>query len=92
VTLDEQLLVPRSTAAADIYDVNDIQTTVYGLRGSAHTYPVEEKYTLVFGGRPTHVGLRGFPAFQVILASGANNQLQPELVEALYGARVADDR
>lgn len=34
VTLDEQLLVPRSTAAADIYDVNDIQTTVYGLRGS----------------------------------------------------------
>jgi hypothetical protein len=34
VTLDEQLLIPRSTAAADIYDVNDIQTTVYGLRGS----------------------------------------------------------
>jgi hypothetical protein len=34
VTLDQQLLVPRSTAAADIYDVNDIQTTVYGLRGS----------------------------------------------------------
>ena len=34
VTLDDQLLVPRSTAAADIYEVNDIQTTVYGLRGS----------------------------------------------------------
>jgi hypothetical protein len=34
VRLDEQLLVPRSTAAADIYDVNDIQTTVYGLSGA----------------------------------------------------------
>jgi hypothetical protein len=34
VTVDDQLLVPRSTAAADIYDVNDIQTTIYGLRGS----------------------------------------------------------
>lgn len=37
VTLDDQLLIPRSTAAADIYDVNDIQTTVYGLRGSDGT-------------------------------------------------------
>jgi len=37
VRLDEQLLVPRSTAAADIYDVNDIQTTVYGLSGTAGT-------------------------------------------------------
>jgi hypothetical protein len=36
VTLDDQLLIPRSTAAADIYDVNDIQT-VYGLRGSDGT-------------------------------------------------------
>jgi hypothetical protein len=27
--------VPRSTAEADIYDVNDIQTTVYGLSGSS---------------------------------------------------------
>jgi hypothetical protein len=35
VTLDDQLLVPRSTAEADIYDVNDIQTTVYGLSGSS---------------------------------------------------------
>jgi hypothetical protein len=35
VTLDAQLLVPRSTAAADIYDVNDVQTTVYGLNGAA---------------------------------------------------------
>jgi hypothetical protein len=37
VTLDEQLLVPRSTAAADIFDVNDIQTTVYGLSGADGT-------------------------------------------------------
>ena len=34
ITLDGQLLVPRSTAEADIYDVNDVQTTVYSLSGS----------------------------------------------------------
>jgi hypothetical protein len=35
VTLDNELLVPRSTAAADIYEVDDIQTTVYRLSGSS---------------------------------------------------------
>jgi hypothetical protein len=34
VTLDEQLLVPRSTAEADMSDVNDVQTTVYSLSGT----------------------------------------------------------
>lgn len=29
MTLDDQLLVPRSTAEAHVYDVNDVQTTVY---------------------------------------------------------------
>jgi hypothetical protein len=29
-----ELLVPRSTAEADIYDVDDIQTTVYSLSGA----------------------------------------------------------
>jgi hypothetical protein len=34
VTLDNELLVPRSTAEADVYDVEDIQTTVYRLSGA----------------------------------------------------------
>lgn len=33
VTLHDELLVPRSTAEADVYDVEDVQTTVYRLSG-----------------------------------------------------------
>jgi hypothetical protein len=46
---------------------------------------VREKYTIVHGGRPTDVGLRGWPAVQTITRSGATNQLQPDLLRALYG-------
>lgn len=35
VTLDNELLVPRSTAEADIYEVEDVQTTVYRLSGTS---------------------------------------------------------
>lgn len=40
---------------------------------TVHTYPVGEVYTVISAGRPTEVGLRGYPAVQTITAAGADN-------------------
>ncbi|XRQ11888.1 hypothetical protein ACN3XK_13665, partial [Actinomadura welshii] len=48
-----------------------------GLAGqvrAVHTYPVREIYTIISAGRPTEVGLRGYPAVQTIIAAGADDQ------------------
>lgn len=50
-----------------------------------HIYPVYDKYTIMAGGKPTIVGLKGYPAYQTIMAAGAANQLQPQLLEDIYG-------
>jgi hypothetical protein len=39
---------------------------------AVHTYPVREVYTIISAGRPTEVGLRGYPAVQTIVAAGAD--------------------
>jgi hypothetical protein len=49
-----------------------------------HTYPVFEKYTLMYNGQPTDIGYRGYPATQIIKKAGAVNQQQQELLAALY--------
>ncbi|XRQ11889.1 ethyl tert-butyl ether degradation protein EthD, partial [Actinomadura welshii] len=41
---------------------------------AVHTYPVREIYTIISAGRPTDVGLRGYPAVEAIRAAGAGNQ------------------
>ena len=50
-----------------------------------HAYPVAARYTSVYGGRPTIVGLRGYAAHQAIEALGADNQKQTSLLEWMYG-------
>lgn len=50
-----------------------------------HAYPVFAVYTSVYGGRPTLVGLRGYPAYQAIEALHADNQQQASLLEWMYG-------
>jgi hypothetical protein len=50
-----------------------------------HTYPVREVYTIVSAGRPTEVGLRGYPAVQAITAAGADNQRNEAVLKLLYG-------
>jgi hypothetical protein len=40
---------------------------------------------LVYNGKPTDVGLRGFSAVQTIEQAGADNQKATDLLEALYG-------
>lgn len=52
---------------------------------TVHSYPIQAIYTIVQGGRPTDVGLRGYPAVQAIRAAGAANQRDPELLRFLYG-------
>ena len=46
----------------------------------------QEIYTLVWDGKPTDVGLRGWPAVQVIDEIGAKGQENPLLLELMYGA------
>lgn len=49
-----------------------------------HTFPLVARYTMVYDGKLTIVGLRGFPAMQTIEQAGAENQKSPELLEILY--------
>ncbi|MEY8042773.1 ethyl tert-butyl ether degradation protein EthD [Saccharopolyspora cebuensis] len=53
-----------------------------------HTYPVREVYTLISGGRPTEVGLRGYPAVRAIIAAGAENQRGAAVLTRLFGDAV----
>ena len=50
-----------------------------------HAYPVPVVYTSICRGKPTLVGLRGWPAFDAIQAMGADNQRQAALLEWMYG-------
>lgn len=50
-----------------------------------HAYPVRAVYTSNQAGRPTFVGLRGYPAFAALKALGGKNQAAPELLEWMYG-------
>jgi hypothetical protein len=56
--------------------------------GAIHTYPISEVYTIVARGRPTEVGLRGFPALQTILAAGAEDQRTSRALAVVYGDAV----
>ncbi|MFE3459276.1 ethyl tert-butyl ether degradation protein EthD [Nocardiopsis aegyptia] len=55
---------------------------------AVHTYPVREIYTIISAGRPTDVGLRGYPAVRTIMAAGVDEQRDRNLLELLYGEAV----
>ena len=50
-----------------------------------HSHPVRVVYTSVYAGRPTLVGLRGYPAWNAIEGLGASHQRQAALLEWMYG-------
>ena len=50
-----------------------------------HCYPVRAVYTSNYNGKPTLVGLRGYPAYQALTALDAENQRQTSLLEWMYG-------
>jgi hypothetical protein len=51
-----------------------------------HAYPVRAIYTSNRDGRPTFVGLRGFPAYAALTALGGYNQAHPLILRWMYGA------
>lgn len=50
-----------------------------------HVFEISAAYTMVYAGKLTEIGLRGFPAVQTILAAGADIQRHPDLLKTLYG-------
>lgn len=56
--------------------------------GAVHAYPVREVYTIVSAGRPTEVGLRGYPAVRTIIAAGVEDQRDEAVLELLFGDAV----
>jgi len=50
-----------------------------------HAYPVPAVYTFVHDGRPTLIGLRGYPAQQAIAELGADHARDERLLEWMYG-------
>ena len=51
-----------------------------------HVYPVRAVYTSNRDGKPTFVGLRGYPAYAALTAIGGYNQAHPTILEWMYGA------
>lgn len=50
-----------------------------------HAYPTPVMYTSNYRGRPTLVGLRGYPAYDALKALRAANQEQVSLLQWMYG-------
>ncbi len=48
-------------------------------------YKVDDRFVMAENGRPTHLGLRGMDALMTIQEIGADNQLAPDVVSAVYG-------
>ncbi|GLS37188.1 hypothetical protein GCM10010869_27810 [Mesorhizobium tianshanense] len=56
--------------------------------GAAHIHSVREVYTIISAGRPSEVGLRGYPAVQTIISAGAGNQRSEAVLNLLFGDAV----
>lgn len=50
-----------------------------------HIQPISDKYTIMAKEKATIVGMKGFPAYETILAAGAKNQLREDLLHDIYG-------
>ncbi|MDB5687506.1 MAG: hypothetical protein JWR77_2095 [Rhizorhabdus sp.] len=58
---------------------------VAGSGGAVAAYRLDERHVMVEHGFPTAVGLRGLDAVRTIEEAGAVNQLEREVVTAIYG-------
>ncbi|MET3762182.1 hypothetical protein [Sphingomonas sp. UYEF23] len=79
----------------DIVLADDMVASVLPMHGLAdhihalHAYPIAANYTSNYAGKPTFVGLRGFPAWDALTTIGGYNQAQPAILGWMYGP-VAD--
>ena len=51
-----------------------------------HSYPVVANYTSNYAGKPTFVGLRGYPAWDALTAIGGYNQAESEIMQWMFGS------
>ncbi|WP_425229958.1 hypothetical protein [Sphingomonas sp.] len=56
---------------------------------AVHAYPIAANYTSNYAGKPTFVGVRGYPAWDALTAIGGYNQAQQPIMRWMYGP-VAD--
>jgi hypothetical protein len=77
----DEAIVSELVAGAAACNLAEKITTI-------HTYPVREIYTIISAGWPTEVGLRGYPAMQIINSVGAENQRSEPVLNMLYGDAV----
>ena len=75
------LSVEREADLSRLVNTNDLAPYVSAL----HAYPVRAVYTSNQGGRPTFVGLRGYPAYSALKAIGGYNQAHPLMLRWMYG-------
>jgi hypothetical protein len=82
-------LIAESESAGRALAGKDFSDRAKRLISAVHVYPIEARYTIVWQGRPTDVGLRGWPAVETIIKAGADNQRDHDLLRAVFG-RAAD--
>lgn len=75
-----ELMLQDEAVAKQLFDNRSAQYIK-----AIHTFPIVALYTMVYDGKPTVVGLRGYPAVQAIEQAGAEIQKSPELLAAIYG-------
>ncbi|MEO5640800.1 MAG: hypothetical protein ABIQ98_03425 [Sphingomicrobium sp.] len=51
-----------------------------------HAYPVAANYTSNYAGKPTFVGLRGYPAWDALTSIGGYNQAQTAIMQWMFGS------
>lgn len=76
-------LILDSDAVAANLPLDEFATQVHAV----HAYPVAANYTSNYAGRPTFVGLRGFPAWDALTAIGGYNQAQPQIMQWMFGPK-----
>lgn len=80
----ELAFASREDAAAALQDI-DLALGNTSLIAGIHVYPVKAVYSLIYDGRPTLVGLRGYPVAATIEAVGATNQRTLPVLRTLHG-------
>lgn len=65
------------------------RNAIAATKGAVAAYRLDERHVMVEHGRPTPVGLRGLDAVRTIMEAGALNQLEADVVEDIYGVRIA---
>jgi len=75
--------------------LNDMFSNILDLNkyiSAIHAYPIREVYTIVFGGKPTLVGLRGYQAAKTIEEAGADFQKTKDVLKFTYGNAINGGR